>query len=201
MDSFDQDWAPSRRKLVTHLGTFVMGGLVGIFLEPLKRTVMGILLLTPLGRQPDLIIAYANIQDFDGQGYQVQIGNRGEETAEDVGINIKFNEKIIDTTTLNAPNMPPPPEVDIETAGGSAEINIDRLRRQFEGEQIPLFIHFKVEDDSASHANPGLPADGGMSVSYRYSWTYSGVQFYQADTNIITEEEQAAQLEDSSLVQ
>jgi hypothetical protein len=198
MDSFEQDWTPGRREIITHLGTFVVGGLVGFFLEPFKRAIMGILLATPLGREPELVVGYAVLPDFDGRGYQVQISNGGEETAEDIGLNIEFQEKIIDATALNASNMPPTPEVDIEITSGTAEVNIDRLRRQFEGEQIPLFIHFKVDKESQSRANSGFPADDEMSVGYRYSWTFAGVQFYEANTNTITEQEQIVRLEDSS---
>jgi len=159
---------------------------------------MGILLATPLGRKPEIVVGYAVLPDFDGQGYQIQISNRGEETAEDVGINIEFQEEIIDATTVNVSSMPPTPEVDIEITSGTAEVTVDQLRRQFEGEQIPLFIHFKVEERSRNQANPRPPADDGISVGYRYSWTFAGVQFFEADTNTITEQEQIVPLEDSS---
>lgn len=198
MGSSKLDWAPSRRKMITHFGTFVVGGLVGIFLEPFKRSVMGVLLATPLGREPELVVAYTALPDFDGRRYQVQISNGGEETAEDVGINIKFQEEIIDATAVNASNMPPTPEVDIEITGGTAEVNIDRLRRQFEGEQIPLIIYFEVEDESGSQANSRQPEDGGMAVSYRYSWTFAGVRFFEGDSDTITEQEQVVRLEDTS---
>lgn len=197
MGSWELDWAPSRRKMITHFGTFVVGWLVGIFFEPFRRTVVGVLLATPLGREPELVVAYTVLPDFGEKTYQVQVSNEGEETAEDVGINIEFREEIIDANAVNASNMPPTPEVDIETAGGTAEVNIDRLRRQFEGEQIPLIIYFKVEDGSNNQTTSNLPADGEIAVSYRYSWTFAGVQFFEGDSNLITEQEQVVSLEDA----
>jgi hypothetical protein len=157
-----------------------------LIFDPFRRVLNWFLTFTPVGRQPDLTFANGPGVETEGKSYQLQILNEGQETAEDVAIRVGYNEKITDATELEARNIPPAPNIDIELDGqDTARLNIPQVRREFDGEQIPLMIHFTVEENSESAAAHRIEDENALWVGYSYSWTFLGERYFEADTEVI----------------
>lgn len=185
MDFSELDWSVNRRDALL----LIVGWFVGVFLQPFKRPLAKVLLTTPFGRRPRLEFAYGSLADTEKKIYRVQITNTGGETAQDVAINFGFEERIVNATALEASNMPPSPDIYIQSSDfGKAQAKIDRVRREFDGEQIPYMIHFEVEQGSSSQVASQLPEEGVMQVGYSYYWDFLGERFYESDTIVISAE-------------
>lgn len=176
----------NRRRLLRDGFAGLVGWTAAMMLDPFRRGLYAVTTETPIGRQPKITIAYTEIPDSEPKRYQVQMVNGGGETARNVAINLGFEEKIIESTALEAHNLPPIPDFDVEPLSlGTVQVNGDRMRRPFEGQQIPWVLDLTVNEDTTSGAATKITQESGLWVAISYSWSFLGEQYFETDEYVI----------------
>lgn len=179
----------NRRRFIRDGVAGLIGWTAAATLDPFRRGMYAVISHTPLGRQPQIQIIYTGIPDSEPPRYQIQILNAGGETARNVSINLGFEEQISESTVLETTNVPPSPDVEIDSQSiGTVQVNIDHLRRQFEGQQFPVILDLIVDENTSSGIAPELNGQSGLWVAISFSWRYLGEQYFETDEYTIPAE-------------
>ena len=173
----------TRRGILTHIGSLLAGGVIGLFSDPFRRWVIGVL-PNSLSRRASLKVGYDEFQAKTGtRKYTVLVANGGREVAENVAVRVGFPEEITDYRVKTGALFPPHPEFNVSVNDdGTASIRIDHLPPYRVGaEFMRLQFVFTVNENSeAEFEIPNSSEFGeGILVTYRYSWTYLGERFYE----------------------